>query len=274
VPPVTWSPWRGVLPDLAGRQVLFLLGVTGLGLGLVARSCLRSWKTRGWLSVAGTVTLLAVISLLRAAPPVDAELYGFTARDLPEPGAPAAGGYQPVCSAAAVPVCIHPAFTPLLPDISPPINAMLAPIVGLPGVPTRIELLPLPDPEAAVDTWSTRLDGHDAETDLIRALHLLAESVLTSGGTAPLNAASDADGARRVVAAWLVRSAGRPLICTAGVATDRWEGGSRGVEGVPCETFEWFAGLDPAVRTAWLREHWYDLRAGLIGVQELPAIAG
>ena len=50
--------------------------------------------------------------------------------------------YTPVCSTNPLPVCVHPAYRAQLGETATLINRIAAPVVGLPGAPTRPEQRP------------------------------------------------------------------------------------------------------------------------------------
>jgi hypothetical protein len=130
-----FSPY---LPDLAITQVLFLAGlaVVVLGaLGLRAAAggrrlrCVAAVAAAAGLAAAGTGVGLAGTARPGATGIVIPALHDAAA-DKPLP-------YTPVCSHAAVPVCLHPAYRSLLPAVTAALGPLLSEVAGLPGAPVR-----------------------------------------------------------------------------------------------------------------------------------------
>ena len=127
------------LPDLAITQVLFLAGLAAavLGaLGLRAAAggrwlrCAAAVAAAAGLAAAGTGVGLAGTARLEAHGIVIPALHD-TANDKPI-------AYTPVCSHAAVPVCLHPAYRSLLPAVTAALGPVLSEVAGLPGAPVRV----------------------------------------------------------------------------------------------------------------------------------------
>ncbi len=47
--------------------------------------------------------------------------------------------YTPVCATVTIPVCIHPAFKDVLPDVTAALGPVLRELAGLPGAPVRAQ---------------------------------------------------------------------------------------------------------------------------------------
>jgi hypothetical protein len=275
VPRVERSPWSGVTPDVATRQIVYLLGLGALSLGLVARSTHRGWGSRLWLTTAATVVVVSAATIAARVPDATARPILLPGTTEPDPGAPLPGAYRPVCSDAAVPVCVHPAFRPLLDETSGEINRLLAALDGLPDRPTRVELLPVPQTDPPPGTLSLLIRSSGVAGDLMDATHTVAESLLYPVPPDLASAAADASApasgwqTRNVVLAWALTAAGRPIACRDDQVADH--GGDRQrLFLAPCESLQRFAALDPAVRQAWLRDRLSDVRAGLVALEELP----
>lgn len=246
------SPWYGVQPDVGGPQACFLLGLAGLavaGLAVRSRSGLVGRLACGLCLL---LTMLGVFSVYRAVPPGGREGVRVATLARPIP-------YGFLCSDAPLPVCVHPAFGSWLEENGPLINRIAAPLIGLPGTPTRaVDYLP-PQQTPPVDllffTPQPRADTFAA---------LVAESFLRSPAPYTIQRCPDARGrsscwaAQSAVALWLVRQANapedpryppRPAI---GAAADR------------------FGALPEETRRAWLREQLVALREGRIPLSELP----
>jgi hypothetical protein len=127
------------LPDLAIAQLMFVggLGATALGaLGLPAVAGGRWLRataaavTIAGLAAAGTALGLAGTARLEAHGIVIPALHD-AASDRPVP-------YTPVCTSAAIPICLQPAYRAYLPEVTAALNPLLKELAGLPGAPTRV----------------------------------------------------------------------------------------------------------------------------------------
>lgn len=274
VPQVERSPWQGVTPAAETQQAVYLIGLIALGLGFVFRSYRRGWQSRLWLTAATALIVFGVAAIVDHTPDASARPIVLPGTSDPEPGAPVPGAYEPACSSAEVPVCVHPAYEPMLDEASDEMNRLLAALVDLPDRPVRVELLPVPASDPPAGTVSYLLRSDDVEGMLMDASHQLVESLLApAADLASAEASPDrpADGweTRNVVIAWVLMEAGRPISCKQDQVTDK--GGHRTSAFLaPCVPLQRFAALDPATRRAWLRDHLSDVRAGLVPVEDLP----
>jgi hypothetical protein len=151
VSPIVTGPWdtgnsAGVatfypyLPDLAIAQVMFL---TGLAVAVLGALALTAGTGRRWLRrpaaaitaaglvAAGTAVALAGTGRLEAGGMIAIPALHDAANDRPL-------RYTPVCSAAAIPVCLNPAYASYLPATAAALQPVLTEIAGLPGAPARI----------------------------------------------------------------------------------------------------------------------------------------
>jgi hypothetical protein len=274
VPLVERSPWQGVTPAVASQQAVYLVGLTALGLGFVFRAYRRGWSSRLWVTAALAVMVIGFLGVADRAPDAEARKAALTGQDEPELGAPLPDMYVPVCSDGVIPVCVHPAYEPMLDEASDEMNRLLAALVDLPDRPVRVELLPVPRSEAPVGTVSYLLRSDDVNGLLMEASHRLAEALLypaadLASAEAPPERPADGWQTRNVLIAWVLKEAGRPISCTNDQVSDH--GGPRSKAFLaPCEPLQRFSALDPAIRQAWLRDHLADVRAGLVPVEELP----
>jgi hypothetical protein len=130
--------WYNVRSDLVIIQATFALGLLALSL---ASFVFRKWIT-GKKVYPGIVAICGIIFVFTsfagiANSSVDqhgvrVSLWYNTASDAPIP-------YTPVCSHAALPVCVHPAFSAELMQLSSLINRVAVPLVDIPGAPVVAE---------------------------------------------------------------------------------------------------------------------------------------
>ncbi|HTK11577.1 MAG TPA: hypothetical protein VL485_30675 [Ktedonobacteraceae bacterium] len=135
------SVWYGVRSDLIIIQLTFLSGVLAVALASLAIRRYRVSKKvyPSILTVCGIVFILASFA---GAMSSSADIHGIrvpllynAATDRPIP-------YTPVCSRAALPVCVHPAYSAELSQLSALINRFAVPLIGIPGAPVQADQLP------------------------------------------------------------------------------------------------------------------------------------
>ncbi len=272
------SVWYGVRPDLGLSPVLFLLGLTGLALGSLA---LRDRRNLGSWTVLLAAGLLTAIGMARIAD--NAPHGGIAALRSMHNGRPVVEStlipYESVCSADPLPVCVHPAYRPTLSDRAAAINRIAAPLVGLPGAPTRAEQHPLNAFSVAVADGTLVFDsglggGLDdvpwfAGAVTFALTHNIALTMpgrpsrlpCPGGDPRPCLTAQDA------LQIWLMWRAGYPVAVHgrrgAPILMDsEWEAASAAAER--------FAALDPARQREWLSANYAALRRGEIRLEDLP----
>jgi hypothetical protein len=300
ISPIVTGPWDigpdasagtfyPYLPDLPIAQVMFLTGLTVAVLGAMVQP---EGSGRGWLRrpaaviatagllAAGTAVALAGTGKLDAHGTIAIPALHDAANDRPV-------RYTPVCSHAAIPVCLNPAYTSDLPTATAALAPVLNELAGLPGAPARIS-------QAAANYQQGR--GNSVSVSLAGApisgtppvFHLLlpdqlpgpttttsqlAAEVRSSAGPA-LVASVIGDGpnatpAQRAVAAALRMSAGLPQSPPS--APGRQRPTATAPLPVPVQSAaRRFAALSTSARHAWLVQHLAALRAGRITMAQLP----
>jgi hypothetical protein len=135
------SVWYGVRSDLVIIQLTFLFGLLAVVLASLAiRRYITSKKV--YPSILAVCGIVLVLASFAGAASSSADIHGIrvpllyhAATDRPIP-------YTPVCSRAALPVCVHPAYSAELPQLSALINRLAAPLIGIPGAPVQADQLP------------------------------------------------------------------------------------------------------------------------------------
>jgi hypothetical protein len=258
--------------DIAWGALAWLGGFGGLALALIlVRHRPRSGVAWG-LVAAAAATIGFGWSQLVPAPVVGS--------DIPSSHAIA---YEPVCVQRSIPICLHPANESFLDLTADLIDDVVRPIAGLTGAPLRAEQIAeskdgneylyisnVPDAIPAVPAFPNANPQVVATAAAVGAVR---------GPTDDPFALTPAQGA---IVSWLLRQAG-------------WEGLSDGVAYVslpdnaggqpgpasPRDDYEQaiaevelaadrFAALAPAEQRAWLETNLMDLRAGTLGLEELP----
>jgi hypothetical protein len=300
LPPDSFGVFFPYLPDLAIAQVLLLAGLAAVvlgGLGLRAAAggrwlrCVAAALAAAGLAVAGTGVRLA-----GTAKP---EAHGIVIPALHDAAADKPIAYTPVCSHAAVPVCLHPAYRSLLPAVTAALDPLLSEVAGLPGAPVRVWQVAFTHlrqgPHNGIETLGPVMGGsppvlslplsglplpgagHTTTADFIGQLRgQVAPTILdtllggdqhdTKNQQGNRSAQQPSQGMLAQEAQQAIKAA---LAQVAGVPPD---------SGVPplepgrpaYAAAKRFAALPAAARHAWLVDHLTALRAGQITLGELP----
>ncbi len=275
----------GLRHDLSIPKAVWLLGLAGAALALVALRGRGTWPVWSALAVTMIVASTGAGMLLTVQPA--------------ESAGQAVIPYQPVCQDGAITVCVHPAYRKMLPETADIINRLAQPLAGLPGVPTRAEqrssmdvLLRKADlPEgtivfdlknaAKIETGYETLT-HDVAQDLVadprspsRVSYYarLAEIIAAgpdSSGVIAIPPLSGMNPAQKVVADWLLIQIWGDVCEEVNEGAFRcWGWGSPHNPDTKA-AHERLSALDPAVRRAWFEEHYVALRAGELTLADLP----
>lgn len=258
---LTSSVFVELYPDLGVPHTLLFGGLAGLALASVPLSIRRSKPYLGAFVVSSALCVAGVTMLLSYDVGWS---YEHTAA-----GAPVAPrGYEllpytPVCTGRPIVVCVHPGYERMLGGLTKVVNGVAAPLVGIPGVPTRAEQLsdigarPAPAGTLGLNLFTT-LD----QADRFNAYDVARNLVVPYGGYA-IRTDSTAHLAQDAVAIWLLRRAGVQVEPDAFIHFR---------EGYPASSAaaDRFARLTEAERRAWLLKNYTELRAGKVGLEELP----
>jgi len=279
------SVWYGVRPDVGWPQALFLLGLTGLALGGLALRGERGRAAWSALLTGGALVVAAVAILLDASPPGATLLGASRFSNAPLPPLPPLLArydrlipYTPICTGAPVPVCGHPAYRSYLASEAPVINRLIAPLVGLPGVPLRAEQRPHGETGVIGRVLAFVPNNGNNATDqyffgnIAQALvgYDVVGPLPPCPGDPTLRACIDTQDA---IGIWLVRQAGlRFAIVNAGGTTFHpYFGGVGGSDwNATSAVATRFAALGRERQRAWLRTHYVALNQGRVRLGDLP----
>lgn len=265
-PSISFSVWYASSAALGLVQALFLLGLTAVGLGSLG----LSRRVPGHLHRAHRAVLVTAIggALTLASIGLVTTVQARWAGEMPLFGAPVSGTpipYAPVCRAAPLPVCVHPAYRTQLGETTALINRIAAPLLGVSGAPTRATQQPA---TVGVISQGTRrvlafapIDLHDPTNppQLVQswdgqvAVSLVADHHRTAGWR------WTTDKAQNAVALYLLRRAAAPFDAT---QFDQ--------EPDVSAAEHRFAALPARERHAWFSAHYALLRAGRVPLEELP----
>lgn len=259
------SIWVGLQPDLTGLQLAFLLCLGAAALLSLALPARKRWRTA--LGCAALVALVAAPALAIGA--VAPRRGGQELSTDPRYRALRFIPYTPVCAMAApLPVCVHPAYHSSLDETTASLNRLVAPILGLPGAPTRAEqgyaAVQGRDVPAVATTLWFDLNAPRNVALTASTYSLVRDPAISLAGIATACPGNDPNSclqAQAVIGRWLLRQAG---------VNDARTMSSPQEEGRVALAVDRFAALDPAAQRAWLEAHFADLRAGRLTLEDLP----
>ena len=256
------------LPQATLQQSLLFLGLTGISLASVTLKDRRVNKIAlVALAVSIAMCVTGVVTILK----VDSDVFTVAGKPVP---------YEPVCEKSRITVCVHPAYAKLLPQTAKAVNEVAAPLVGIPGAPTRVVQegsssdRPRGGKRVAHFGIESMTNGSEAGFKGDIALDLVMSGYAINVTSASRPTAEDLKrcggggnnyydlifSTQTVVGAWLSERAGAD--------TPPWML-STGCPNVDKLT-ERFAKLDPVRRHAWLRENLVALRDGKLTLKDLP----
>ncbi len=277
-------PW---LPDLPIARMMFVagIGVVALGLtGLPARVG-GHWLRRAaaLITVAGVALAGTGVGLARTA---QVAAHGVVISALHDAADDAPITYTPACGrAAGVPVCLNPAYSRWLPDVTAALAPVLIQVAGLPGAPARVTQISA----ASAGPWAITLSGRPAllrlslgllntpgPCDFCRGpvttrqfagwIRLLFAQSFVGAGQSPGSPAQQA------VGAVLLQRAGMPFGAQPGLmaGTENFPPPGLGTTGPVYAAARRLASLPAAARRNWLATHLAALRAGRLTLSDLP----
>lgn len=264
------SVWSGIVPDLAARQALWLVGVLAVALAAVALRHHRG--TAAWAALAAVVAAAGAAGavLVDAAPRNWAELDTAEQSAIQRAGEPAwacspVGATGP--DAAPLTLCLHPAFSAVSGEIAAEVAAVAGPVLGLPGVPRRAAQVSEWEPEAA------RSDAITFHLSVWRgapfsvAQSVVGQIVRNNDCQLSAEACARGSGASLAILEWLWRQSGR---AESGPYPVYYCAGPGVADGPVCAATDRFAALPPEAQRAWLATNLAALRAGELTLEDIP----
>jgi hypothetical protein len=232
--------------DLGPRQMAWIAGLGGIALAAVAlrrRRTVPAWST---LLVSTALAIFGATMVLRADP------NSITA----------AAAVEPVCTVNVIEVCVHPAYEGALDETASIVGAVMKPMAGLPGVPTRaVQEDPWvyvgPPPDGTLVFWMER--GPERERESMIAFWIATSLVSSPYQDVPRDGPSDAMLAQDAISIWLADQAGF------GPDLDNFHGVDTAIDAA-----KRFSALDPAQQRAWLEANFTALQAGQLTLEDLP----
>jgi hypothetical protein len=289
-----FSPY---LADLAITQVLFLAGLAAAVLGALG---LRAAAGGRWLRCAAAVAAAAGLAAagtgVGLAGTARPEANGIVIPALHDAANDELITYTPVCSHAAVPVCLHPAYRSFLPAVMAALGPVLSEVAGLPGAPVRVSQVALthvqqrlhngieisgpvivgspPALSLPLSGMALPGEGHTTTAEFIRQLQgqvpPMILNTLFGGGQHDTESQQGNRSAQQPSQGVLAQQAIEAAVAqVAGVPPGN---------GLPplapdrpyYAAAKRFAALPAAARHAWLVDHLTALRAGQITLGEIP----
>lgn len=232
-------------PDITLPLLLWLGGIAGTALATLAVWRRRSVIPVAIWSVMIVATGLGVVTLLDQGERGWAE--------------PEFVSYEPVCVERSIQICVHPAYESHLSEIADVIDDLIEPLIGVPGAPTRAAQWRGPDPPP--DDLLRISTSYHPRGIVVNTIDELVYGRSSGPGSGPTDGAANV-----VIARWLALNAG-PYRDWAAV---RMGSVNEELQAEINVAVERFAALDPTEQHAWLVEHFADLRAGRVTLEELP----
>lgn len=279
-------------PDISIVQMMFFGGIAVALLGALGLPALSGGR---WLRGAAAAVTVAGLAAVGTGYGLAGTSYG-TFNGVVVPGLHNAASdraipYTPACSrGAAVPVCLHPAFSSYLPALTAALGPLLGEVAGLPGAPARVtqsnmsETKPIGgtiggSPPVLYLNVAVPVDTNRYSTaDFTDQLQMEA-AIAIMQGVAGIDPAGGSP-AQQAVAAGLLKAAGVPLAPPAGPpGPGEHRPGEAPPDAVPAQpapgtpvyaAAQRFAALPAATRHAWLATHLSALRAGHITLAQIP----
>ncbi len=188
-----------------------------------------------------------------------------------------------VCAGDVVETCVHKAFEGDVPAVAARVEEVLAPVIGLSGVPTRFEQRADVPSDGTVArftaTWSWS-DPVGAIDDVIVSTLFVAD-----GHSASSDRPKAQTPAQIAIALGLVRHAGGAGMMPVDISGYEFPGGDgrpneseveawredlQGIQAAISTAADRFSALPPEEQRAWLEAHWDSLRSGELTLEDLP----
>jgi len=297
LPPDAFGIFSPYLPDLAIAQVLLLAGLAAAVLGgLGLRAAAGGRWLRSAAAVAAASGLAAAATGVGLAGTAMPEAHGIVIPALHDAANDKPIAYTPVCSQAAVPVCLHPAYRSFLPAVTAALGPVLSEVADLPGAPVRVYQVAFTHlqqrPHNGIEISGPVIggsppvlslplsgmalpgQGHTTTADFIGQLRLqvppMILNTLFGGDQRDTNSQQGNRSARQPSQGALAQQAIKAALAqVAGVPPDSEVAPLP--PGSPADAAaKRFAALPAAARHAWLVSHLTALRAGQITLGELP----
>jgi len=245
-------------PSLLLESLLWLAGPTGVAIAAVALYRRRSLITWGALAVSVVVAATGATTLMLAFENPNTGRGQWETRELV--------ASTPVCIERSIPVCVHPAFEPLLAENASQIDLVIEPVLGLSGAPVRAEQLPFANGMYANGTLT--IDPIFGDVEGV-TLALVQDSVAPGPGW---NMQYHLQPEQDVIAIWLARRIDASAFEHSYRMTfDSVAGPIRDpVQDDIDAAVARFNALAPAEQRAWLEANYADLRAGRLDMDDLP----
>jgi hypothetical protein len=231
--------------NLGPRQMAWIAGLCGIALAVVALRRRQTAPAWGTLLVSTALAIFGATMVLRADP------NSITA----------AAAVEPVCTVNVIEVCVHPAYEGALDETAGIVEAVMKPVAGLPGVPTRaVQEDPWiyvgPPPDGTLVFWMERGPEREAMLAYWIAISLVQPPYQNVSSD---DQSRDAMQAQDAISIWLADQAGF------GPGLDDFEGVDAAIAAA-----KRFGALDPAQQQAWLEANFTALQAGQLTLEDLP----
>lgn len=184
--------------------------------------------------------------------------------------------YEPVCVQRSMPICLHPAYESVLAETADVIDSVVRPLAGIPGAPVRAEQ-PRPPRAADLPPWAISstpdtvpAEPVDTDTEARFVAQTVAIGAIRAGSDDPLAITP----AQSAIGYWLLRQGGwepaeefNPLLQLPGISSAAEY--DQTVADILAAA-DRFGALSPEQQHAWLQANFAALRAGTLGLEDLP----
>jgi hypothetical protein len=244
-------------PEIGPGVATWSLGLAGLGVGFLLLRAGSLQAALSFIALMFAVSSMGASMLVRLPADFEAvERERIT--------------YTPVCEdGETIDVCVHPAFLDILDETVAVADAVFEPVVGLPGVPTRIDQFPSEAEMPREPPLPIYLAANGRET-------LAAEYALAIVGGRPFTPSySGVTEAQAVIGRWLLTRAGALNPETEGAFTP-WTAGDGSLEAFQQQNerinqaVDRFNRLTPKQQRSWLESNWSELQSGGLSLNAFP----
>jgi len=252
--PYDYDVFSGLPSDRAIPFALWLGGLTAVCFSLIV--IFRGLTRPAMASLVVAIAVAGVGAWLLVNPATPSRADGSMPAD-----------YDPFCTGEVVTVCGHPAYERNLKRAERALRPMFAPLLGIPGVPTRIEQ---DVPGSAETSTDILLMQADIDVDLVIADVVNGLMWALAGDENHQSQSDDAGAVQFAIGRWLLERAGLPADFMSPYSFASMPDQADEITASADRVQERFAALSEVEQRGWLEMYFTDLRAGRVTPDDLP----